>query len=143
MRRLFLDTNILLDFAGKRMPFYTAANDIFTLAGRGEVGLYVSALSFATLAYVRRRDPPVEVKRALRDALVLTDVAALNKAQLWKAAAPDSPFPDTEDAMQHAAALEARCEIILTRDLDDFKPSSIPVMTADDFLARRAAGTLL
>lgn len=142
MKRLYLDTNILLDFALKRPTSHISANEVFALAGDSEVELFVSALSFVTLAYVDRRSSPALTRQLPRSTLPLVNVVPLEASQLSKAAAPDSPFPDTEDAMQHAAAHEAGCEIILTRDLDDFEPSTIPVMTAADYLSHRAAGTL-
>lgn len=44
-------------------------------------------------------------------------------------------FPDTEDAYQYTAALKERgMKYIITRNINDFKKSSIPVISAKDFL---------
>ena len=47
----------------------------------------------------------------------------------------NSDFRDFEDAIQYFTAIENKLEIIITRNLKDFKLSKIPVMTANDYLA--------
>jgi hypothetical protein len=49
----------------------------------------------------------------------------------------NSDFKDFEDAIQYFTALENKLEIIITRNLKDFKLSKIPVMTANDYLIMR------
>jgi hypothetical protein len=41
---IFIDTNILLDVLAKREPFYTASAEIWSLAERGEVQGFISAI---------------------------------------------------------------------------------------------------
>ena len=50
--KLFLDTNIMLDLLGERMPFYDSIAKIATLADKGNVLLVVSALSYSTVYYL-------------------------------------------------------------------------------------------
>ena len=46
MRRLFIDTNIVIDLLAQRAD-YSAAAKLFTLADKREVELLVSSLTFA------------------------------------------------------------------------------------------------
>lgn len=46
----------------------------------------------------------------------------------------DDNFKDFEDGIQYYTALENDQEVIITRDLKDFKDSKIPTMTADEYL---------
>lgn len=46
----------------------------------------------------------------------------------------DETFSDFEDGLQHFTAIENNQEIIITRNLKDFKNSTIPAMTAQQFL---------
>ena len=39
-----------------------------------------------------------------------------------------------EDATQYYCALDNNCDVILTNNTKDFNLSSLPVMTADEFL---------
>lgn len=52
MKKLFIDTNIVLDLLGKREPFYDNAAKLFSLADRGKVKLYISSLTVANTNYV-------------------------------------------------------------------------------------------
>ena len=54
-------------------------------------------------------------------------------------AAEALPLKDYEDAVQLASALAAGLEVIVTRDLRDYKNSSLPVFSPDDFLTLLAA----
>jgi len=46
----------------------------------------------------------------------------------------DNDFKDFEDGLQYYTAIENDQDIIITRDLENFKESKISVMTADEYL---------
>ena len=129
MTALFLDTNVIVDFAIQRKGYYPEARTLFALAGAGEVDLVASALSFANLAYVLRKMPLTQSRPILSTTLALVATASLEEADLISAFDPDSAFTDIEDAIQHASALRARAEVIITRNRSDFTPAILPVMT--------------
>jgi hypothetical protein len=47
-----------------------------------------------------------------------------------------SDFSDFEDAIQYYTALENEVDAIITRNLNDFKTSKLPVFTAKEFLRK-------
>ena len=47
----------------------------------------------------------------------------------------NSGWKDYEDATQHRSAIDENSDCIVTRNKKDFKASTIPVMTAMEFLA--------
>ena len=49
MERIFVDSDIILDMLGNREPFYKHAAELFSLADKGEIQLFVSSLSFAKI----------------------------------------------------------------------------------------------
>lgn len=51
MKKVFLDTNILIDYFASRRD-YVAASTIVTMAKEGRFHLLVSSLSFATASYI-------------------------------------------------------------------------------------------
>ena len=53
--KLFLDTNVVIDLLGEREPFYESAAKIATLADRGKIQIYVSALTYSTVYYLLAR----------------------------------------------------------------------------------------
>ncbi len=46
------------------------------------------------------------------------------------------PMSDIEAALQVQSALKGGCDIIVTRNIHDFKLSEIPAITPDDLLSR-------
>ena len=46
----------------------------------------------------------------------------------------DNDFEDFEDGLQYFTAIENNQDIIITRNLKDFKKSKIPVMNAEQVL---------
>jgi len=45
-----------------------------------------------------------------------------------------SDFRDFEDAVQYFCALQANCDVILSRNKQDFKKSELPIMNAEEYL---------
>jgi predicted nucleic acid-binding protein len=134
MRRLFLDTNIIIDLLSERQPFYTEAALIFSLADKREIEISVSALSFATTNYILLQSKKSEeAKQILRKLKLIVKVLSLDE-KIVELALNDSDFKDFEDGLQYFTALENGHDVIITRNLKDFKKSRIPVMTADQYL---------
>ena len=46
----------------------------------------------------------------------------------------NSDFNDVEDGMQHFIATQNQCELIITRNIKDYKESLIPVLSAEHYL---------
>ncbi len=94
----------------------------------------VSAISYSNVFYiVRKARDTVTARRAmvlLRDifASVAPDQRILNQAI-------DSDIPDFEDAIQLYSAIHARADFLLTRNVGDFPPGILPILTAEEFLA--------
>lgn len=134
MKKLFIDTNIVIDLLAKREPFYAQAATLFSMADRGKIKLFVSALSFANTNYILLREMKAETARLiLRKLKLLVEVTDLNE-KILELALNDSDFKDFEDAIQYYSAIENDIDIIITRNLKDFKRSKIPVLTADQCL---------
>ncbi|PSR15451.1 MAG: twitching motility protein PilT [Bacteroidetes bacterium] len=51
----------------------------------------------------------------------------------------DESFPDFEDGLQYYTALEHQADILITRNLKDFKSSKIPAMTAGQYLKKQTS----
>ena len=133
MDRLLVDTNIVIDLLTKRDKFLTEAQELFTLSDRKEVKLYVSSLTFANTHYILSQSLKInDSRKILRKFKVLVEVLPMDDKIIDLTL--DSDFTDFEDAIQYYTALENNLEIILTRNLKDFKLSKIPVLTAKDYL---------
>jgi predicted nucleic acid-binding protein len=134
MKRLFVDTNIVIDLFAKREPFYAEAATLFSLADTKKLFLSVSALTFANANYIllqsKKQD---EAKLILRKLKLIVSVISLNE-KIVGLSLNDNDFKDYEDALQYYSAIENGDEAIITRNLKDFRKSKLPVMTAAQFL---------
>ena len=134
MSRIFLDTNVILDLLGERVPFFDSIAKVATLADQKKLAIIVSPLSFTTVDYVLNRYESSEsVLNKLRKFKIICEVCEVNDETIDKAL--NSNFKDFEDAVQYFTALQSNCSIIITRNGKDFKNSTIPIMTAEEYLS--------
>lgn len=132
-RRIFIDTNIILDLLGEREPFYHSAAQLASLADKGIVTLVVSPISFATANYILSKfGSPGIAREKLRKFKIICEICSLDEPIIEKGL--NSSFKDFEDSLQYYCAVASECEIIITRNGKDFKNSLIPVMTAGEFI---------
>lgn len=132
-RRIFLDTNVMLDLLGERKPFYEPIAKIATLAEKEILTMVVSPISFATSNYFLSKFENSNIaKDKLRKFKIVSEVCSLDERTIEKSL--NSSIKDFEDALQYFCATESNCEIIITRNRKDYKESLLPVMTADEFL---------
>lgn len=134
MKKLLIDTNIIIDLLAKREPFYTEAAMLFTLADKQKLTLCVSSLSFANVNYILLQSKKAEeAKQILRKLKLIVDVLSLDE-KIVGLALNDNEFRDFEDALQYYSAIESSAEIIITRNLKDFQKVKLPVMSAAQYL---------
>ena len=134
MSRIFLDTNVILDLLGERVPFFDSIAKVATLADQKKLTLIVSPLSFTTMNYVLNKyETSKSVLNKLRKFKIICEVCEVNEETIDKAL--NSSFKDFEDAVQYFCALQSNCSIIITRNGKDFKHSTIPIMTAEEYLS--------
>ena len=129
MRRLFVDTNVLIDFLADREPFATDAARLFDLSHKKKMQLYVSAVSYNNIYYILRQSlthsATIKILGELNEWTHVIDVTAAVIRQSLT-----SEFKDFEDAIQYNCAKSlSKIEGIITRDTSDYKKSSLPVLT--------------
>ncbi|MFT4203943.1 MAG: PIN domain-containing protein [Chitinophagaceae bacterium] len=132
MEKVFVDANIVIDLLEKREDFYQEAQELFTLADKNEVQLYVSALTIANAHYILFKHLKREAKKVLSKFKVLVEVLPMTDKILELSLSSD--HKDFEDAIQYYTAIENEMEIIITRNKKDFKESNIPILTAREFI---------
>jgi predicted nucleic acid-binding protein len=131
-RRLFLDTNVVLDFFLERNPFSIEAESIFRLRQEEKVDFSISSLTLANLAYfiTRAKKNPFEIIGTL---LEWTRVVELDRKIFEQTLS--SRFKDFEDGLQYFSALKEKdVDVIVTRNKSDFRASEILVQTPSEFL---------
>lgn len=133
MKRLFLDTNIVIDFLARRSEFLPAAN-LIQMAVEGEHVLFMSPLSVANITYILRKDFPKDLtKQKLQQLCRFIKISPITEKEINKAFFTENP--DMEDAIQYFSAESIGADCIITRDPKHFNYATIPVMNASEYLA--------
>lgn len=134
MRKLFLDTNIMMDFFLDRFPFSEPASKVIYLGEDNKVMLYVSPISFPTIYYMmKKNNSHNQLMKMFKEFNQKVKVISVGKKMLGSSL--DSRFSDFEDAMQYFSAKNVKgMGAIITRNKKDFLKSEIPVMTAAEYL---------
>jgi len=127
MKKLYLDSNIILDFLLNRQPFAEAANDLLTAAEQGQVTLLASSLTFITAHYVVSK---AVGKTAATVALasLFTRISTLAVDAPVISQALQAGMPDFEDTVQLFIALAAGADAIVTRDPKGFPTQAIVIL---------------
>ena len=133
--RLLIDANILLDVLENRQPHVEVSSLIWKLCEVGRAEGYISALTFANLVYVMRKelgaDKIEEIWNKLR---LIFFVADLTEKDMDFAT--NAKWDDFEDAIQSATASRVGADYIITRNQKDFTHSKVPAITPTDLLQR-------
>ena len=138
---IFIDTDVILDFLTGRQPFAMNAAVIFTLSVERKISTFISPLTFSNCYYVMRKVAKHEkIINKLTDLLEITDISSMNKQTIELALKSD--FKDFEDALQNFSATHNdKIDVIITRNLKDYKHSEIAVMSPEIFLKSLSAST--
>lgn len=129
-----VDTNVVLDVMLAREPHLEASSMVLAAVETGRVRGLLCATTLTTIHYITERHLGNQRSlEAIGKLLSIFGIAAVNQAVLGSAAKRE--MPDFEDAVLHEAALQAGAQCIVTRNLDDFGSSVIPVYTPPQFIA--------
>lgn len=131
MRRLFLDTNFVIDYF-VREDFQGDAEQIMKIEKMAGTQFFISYLTVANFAYIMRKMPPEDLKLLIKRICKSFIVISNTEAQIQKALELEST--DFEDTLQYQAAYDAGCDHIITRNEKDYSFSEIPVKSPADYL---------
>ena len=132
--KLFVDSDVVIDFFTDREPHANPASELFELNEQGNVRLYLSAVSINNIYYIVRRflghKKTLEVIETLTE---MTEIVGTTKKEIIQAL--KNNFTDYEDSVQYSSALTIKdLDVIITRNTKDYRNSSMAVMTPSNFL---------
>ena len=134
MNKIFIDTDVILDFFFDRKPFSDSATQLFMLCEKKIVTGFVTPVILSNVYYLLRKTAKHEkVIEKLKLLINLVEIATINKATILEAL--NSEFKDFEDALQNYSAQHDKdIQVIVTRNVKDFKESRLSVMTPETYL---------
>jgi predicted nucleic acid-binding protein len=132
VKKLFLDTNIVVDLIADRKPFSKYAITIFNQAEEKKVQLFTSSHTIATTHYLMKKFiDEKDLREILFDLLEYIQVVPVSLEILKKGL--KSQHKDFEDAIQIVCASSiGKMDFIVTRNIKDFRDSEITVLTPEE-----------
>jgi len=132
--KILLDTNVVLDILLDRQPFKeNSYKAIKTSLEKGHV-LYISATAITDIFYILRKacGSKKDALINMRNLLKIISIAKVDEDDIVNAFA--SSISDFEDAVVNEVAVSIKANLILTRNVKDFKNASVKIMNPKDFL---------
>jgi predicted nucleic acid-binding protein len=136
MKKVFVDTNIIVDLIADRRPFSKFAIEIFTKAEDKKFKLYTSSHSIATTHYLLKKYiEEKELRNVLYNLLDFIQVIAVDLDLIKKGL--KSKHKDFEDAIQMLCAYSIeKMDCIVTRNIKGFRDCEIPVLSPDELVKK-------
>ena len=131
--RLLFDTNIILDIALKREPFYKNSALVFKSIDNKTVFGFITATTVTDIYYIAKKDRGHSVAIDFISNLIqLVDLIGIDKEIIIEALANE--LIDFEDSIQSAASGFNQIDLIITRNTKDYKGSTTKAIIPDEFL---------
>jgi predicted nucleic acid-binding protein len=128
--KVLIDTNIIVDVALDRDPFFAQSEQIVRLAEVRQIEGYISASTFGDLYYIIRKARGKDwTLQFLQRMDRIWQVATVDRAVV--AMALTLNFGDFEDAIQYSTAVINHLDAVVTRNPQDFVGAALPIMTPD------------
>lgn len=130
--KLFLDTNVLIDFILERPLFYQSAAMVISYAAERKIEVCVSALSVVTANFicVERCKMPLDVYRRKMDFLrKVIEICSVDSSDIYSSY--DAKWKYFEDGVQYFSATRAKVDYLVTRNVKDFEESDTKVISTD------------
>ncbi len=134
MKRLFLDTNILIDLLADRKPYSKFARELLMLAEQKKIKLYTSSHALATTYYILNKyGDDKSLRSALMHLMDIVTLMPIDSGMVKKGL--QSEHKDFEDALQMFCAYSIEnLFAIVTRNIKDFKSSAVKAYSPDSIL---------
>ncbi len=134
MKRILIDTDVILDLFFDREPYSENAAKVLSLCEKKAVIGFVTPVIISNVYYLLSQKAKQEkVIEKLKILMSILEVLVIDKNAIIVAL--NSEFKDFEDALQnYSAELNGEIDIIITRNTKDYKKSQIGIMNPENFL---------
>lgn len=131
--KILIDTNIIVDVALEREPFFAESDRILTFVEEAQIQGYISASTFSDLYYIIRRDRGRDwTLEFLRQLATFCQVATVDNSVI--SIALTCKFKDFEDAIQYSTAVINLIDAIVTRNPRDFPVNTPRILTPNQLI---------
>jgi predicted nucleic acid-binding protein len=132
-KRVFIDTDVILDVALARKDFLAESKAVLAMAENRMFAALTSVLVVSNLYYILRKAGGSEnAKKFIRTIMNFIDILPADGKDIENALKSD--FPDFEDAVQNSVLSRNSCDITVTRNVEDFRKAENKVFKPVVFL---------
>jgi len=132
-KRLFVDSDILLDMLLSRNPHIVYTQIFLAESKKRNFILNTSTLVIANINYIlAKKIGAIAAKENIKGLIKIVNVLPFETDIIDLALSSNIVY--FEDAIQSFIAERYKCEAIITRNIKDYKESTLPVLTAEQFL---------
>lgn len=132
--KVFLDTNILMDYILFRNSESLATEYIIDSSMDLRLNLYIAAHSLTNLFYALRKEySAAERKLIIQNLCAICKTQPISSDNIEKAIA-SGYTSDLEDALQIQCAVESNCDYFVTRDKDLFEKCPIRTLLPSELV---------
>lgn len=134
MENILIDTDVIIDLLLDRQPFSNDSTLLINLCENGIISGYVTPVMLSNIYYLLRKIAKHEkIIDSLKKLLNIVDIAIIDRKSVLNAL--NSEFKDFEDALQNYSNIpEKQIDVIITRNIKDYKTSKLSVMTPETYL---------
>ena len=131
--KIFLDSNIIVDLLMERKYELDAINEIFILAGKEKISLYISESIIVTTFYLLRKEKKIDPLAAFREMFKAMHVISFSKDILYYSL---EKYKDKEEGLLYFLAHKAKMNYFITQNVKDFSFQfpSLPVISPTNFI---------
>ena len=134
--KVFLDTDVILDLLTEREPHFEAAVELFLQIQDRTIQAYTSPVIIANIFYILNKH--LGRQKAIQSLIKLKSlVKVLNCGDRVIELALSSDFKDFEDSIQYYTALENNIDILITRNVKNYKTANITISTPLEYIKSR------
>lgn len=138
MDNVLIDTDVILDFLFDREPFAEYATEILNRCEEKKITGFTTPVIICNVYYLLRKTAKHQsIIEKIKQLLSIIQITEIDKEIVFDAL--NSNFKDFEDALQNFSAVQnGKINIILTRNIKDFKKSDLAVLTPETYLKGKA-----
>jgi predicted nucleic acid-binding protein len=133
--RVFIDTNVLIDYFGAREQYFKDAVKLKAAAFLGDLDIWAASNSFTDVFYILNKEHKSHVIQDMfLSSKEFLHVCSVTPDDIYDAA--EEKWSDFEDCLIHRAALKVKAQYLITRDKQGFTHAHMPCLSPAEFFER-------
>jgi len=133
--RIFLDANVLVSVLNKEYPLFSYSSRIVSLANHKNFEVFTSPMCLAIAFYFAEKKNKKLARQKVGLLSEYLSIAAISETTVRRVT-KNQAIHDFENGLEYYAALDSKCECIITEDVKDFYFSDIEVITTEGFFEK-------